>query len=79
MEPTVEFKVNVRLDLINQYGKDKVEKIIKDYIHLAILKLGKQELLEDLKTIDIDDRTWQSAREKAWNEYGSKYLFNVSS
>jgi hypothetical protein len=78
MDTTVEFKIQVGLELVQQYGKDKIEKIIQDYLNLAILKLAKQELLDDLKTIDIKDNQWIIAREKAWTEYGSKYLFKVT-
>ncbi len=78
MDTTVEFKIQVGLELVQQYGKDKIEKIIQDYLNLAILKLAKQELLDDLKTIDIKDNQWINAREKAWTEYGSKYLFKVT-
>jgi len=78
MDTTVEFKVQVGLELVKQYGKDKIEKIIQDYLNLAILKLAKQELLDDLKTIDINEKQWINAREKAWTEYGSKYLFQVT-
>ena len=77
MDTTVEFKVQVGLELVQQYGKDKIEKIIQDYLNLAIIKLSKQELLDDLKTIDIKDKKWLSARENAWTEYGSKYLFKI--
>jgi len=79
MEPTIEFKVQVGQEIVKQYGRDRVEKFIQDYFNLAILRLSKQELLDDLKTIDINDKQWIAAREKAWNEYGSKYLFKVSS
>jgi hypothetical protein len=78
MESMVEFKIQVGIELVQQYGKDKIEKIIQDYLNLAIVKLAKQELLDDLKTIDINDNQWISTREKAWSEYGSKYLFRVS-
>jgi len=78
MDTAVEFKVQVGLELVKQYGKDKIEKIIQDYLNLAIVKLAKQELLDDLKTIDIKDKVWLNAREKAWTEYGSKYLFQVT-
>ena len=43
MDTTVEFKVQVGLELVQQYGKDKIEKIIQDDLNLAILKLSKQE------------------------------------
>ena len=78
MESTVEFKIQVGVELVQQYGKDKIEKIIQDYLNLAILRLAKLDLLEDLATIDVADSQWLRAREKAWTEYGSKYLFKVS-
>jgi len=78
MDTTVEFRIQVGLELVQQYGKDKIEKIIQDYLNLAIIKLAKKELLDDLKTIDIKDNQWLNAREKAWTEYGSKYLFKVT-
>jgi hypothetical protein len=79
METTMEFKVQVGYELVKLYGKDKIEKIIQDYLNLAILKLSKEELIEDLKEINIKDDQWLSAREKAWTDYGSKYLFKVTS
>lgn len=78
MESTVEFKIQVGVELVQQYGKDRIEKIIQDYLNLAILRLAKIELLEELATIDVADNQWIQAREKAWTEYGSKYLFKVS-
>jgi hypothetical protein len=78
MESTMEFKVQVGLELVQQYGKDKIEKIIQDYLNLAMIRLAKQELLDDLKTIDLNENHWIDAREKAWTEYGSKYLFKVT-
>jgi len=78
MDTAVEFKVHVGLELVKQYGKDKIEKIIQDYLNLAIVKLAKQELLDDLKTIDIKDKAWLNAREKALTEYGCKFLFQVT-
>ena len=78
MDSTVEFKIQVGLELVQQYSKDKIEKIIQDYLNLAIVRLAKEELLDDLKTIDVEDNQWVKSREKAWSEYGSKYLFKVS-
>ncbi len=78
MENQIEFKIHVGTELVNQYGKDKIEKIIQDYLNLAILKLSKGELIQDLNKIDIQDEQWLTAREKAWSDYGSKYLFRVS-
>lgn len=78
MKPPVEFKVQVGQELIEQYGKDKIEKIIEDYLNLAILKLSKGELIKDLSTVDVSQNTWQKARQMAWESYGSKYLFKVS-
>lgn len=78
MESTIEFRIQVGAELVEQYGKDKIEKIIQDYLNLAVVKLAKQELLDELKTIDINDSQWIKARNKAWADYGSKYLFKVS-
>ncbi len=72
MDSTVEFKIQVGFELVQQYGKDKIEKIIQDYLNLAVLKLSKQDMLDELAEIDITDSQWNTAREKAWTEYGSR-------
>ena len=79
MKYTTEFKIQVENELVKMYGKDKIENFLEKYLNLAIIKLSKQELLDDLKTIDINDRKWQTSRQNAWNEYGSKLLLKVSS
>lgn len=79
MASIVEFKIQIGQEIVQRYGKDKIEKFIQDYLNLAIVKLAKTELLDDLKTINIGDNLWNIAREKAWNEYGSQYLFRVTS
>ncbi len=79
MEYTTEFKVQVGNELVKMYGKDKIESFLEKYLNLAIIKLSKQELLDDLQTIDIDDSKWQTARQNAWNEYGSKLFLKVNS
>ncbi len=78
MDTTVEFKVQVGLELANQYGKERIEKLIQDCLYLAVIKLAKQELPDDLSTVNINDKAWLDAREKARTEYGSKYLFQVT-
>ncbi|MCE2963970.1 MAG: hypothetical protein ACK5UE_07300 [Chitinophagales bacterium] len=78
METSVEFKVHVGTELVELYGKTKIEKLIQDYLNLAILKLSKQEMIDELETIDIKNKDWQETKEKAWTEYGSKYLFKVT-
>ena len=79
MEYTTEFKVQVGNELVKMYGKDKIENFLEKYLNLAIIKLSKQELLDDLKTIDINDRKWQTSRQNAWSEYGSKLFLKVNS
>lgn len=69
-----EFKVQIGTELVKMYGKGKIEAFLEKHLNLAIIKLSKEELLADLKNIDINDLQWQSAREKAWQEYGSKFL-----
>lgn len=78
MDTSVEFKVNVGSELVAQYGKEKIEKFIQDYLNLAVLRLGKTELLDDLKDIDINEKQWNDTRDQAWSEYGRKFLFRVS-
>ena len=79
MEYTTEFKVHIGNELVKMYGKDKIESFLEKYLNLAIIKLSKQELLDDLQTIDINDYKWQTARQNAWNEYGSKLFLKVNS
>lgn len=40
-----------------------------------ILKNAAQEVLEDLKTIDLEnDEAWQTARHLAWQQEKHKYI-----
>ena len=79
MKYTTEFKIQVGNELVKMYGKDKIENFLEKYLNLAIIKMSKQELLDDLQTIDINDDKWQTARQNAWDEYGSKLFLKVSS
>ncbi|MEA3450785.1 MAG: hypothetical protein U9Q83_02660 [Bacteroidota bacterium] len=79
MKYTTEFKIQIENELVKMYGKEKIESFLEKYLNLAIIKLSKQELLDDLQTIDINDNKWQTARQNAWNEYGSKLFLKVSS
>lgn len=74
MNAMVEFKVQIEEDIVNEYGKDTLEKHLQEYLTKAILKLTAKEILDDLKTIDIKENCWLMEREKAWNNY-SKHFF----
>ena len=73
----VEFKLQVDEDIVQEYGKDILEKYLQEYLSKAILRLTAKEILDDLKTIDIEENSWQQARERAWKNYGQHYFLNV--
>lgn len=77
MNAMVEFKVQVEEDIVNEYGKDTLEKYLQEYLTKAILKLTAKEILDDLKTIDLNERDLSKAREKAWNDYGKRVFLKV--
>ena len=41
--------------------------------------LEKVDNEDDLKSIDINEESWQRAREKAWDSFGQQYFLKVSS
>jgi hypothetical protein len=43
------------------------------------LPLTTKEILDDLKTINVEENILQQAREKVWNDYGKHYFLMVSS
>ena len=77
MKNKIEFKVQVDEDIVQEYGKDNLETYLQEYLSKAILRLTAKDILDDLKTIDIDDNSWQQARERAWQNYGQHYFLNV--
>ncbi len=79
MGSMVEFKVEVEEDIVKEYGKDVMEKYLQEYLTKAILGLAAKEILDDLKTIDVNEEGWLRAREKAWDNYGKHYFLKVSS
>ncbi len=78
MNTMVEFKVQVEEDIVNEYGKDTLEKYLQEYLTKAILKLTAKEILDDLKTTDLNERILSKAREKAWNDYGKRVFLKVT-
>lgn len=78
MNTMVEFKVQVEEDIVNEYGKDTLEKYLQEYLTKAILKLTAKEILDDLKTIDLNESVLSKAREKAWNDYGKRVFLKVT-
>jgi hypothetical protein len=77
MKTMVEFKVQVEEDIVSEYGKDILEHYLQEYLSKAILKLTAKELLDDLKSIEITDKSWLLARERAWNNYGKHHFLKV--
>jgi hypothetical protein len=73
----VEFKVQIEEDIVNEYGKDILEQYLQEYLTKAILKLAAKEILDDLKAIDIKDKSWLKARERAWDNFGKHYFLHV--
>jgi hypothetical protein len=52
-----------------------VESYLQDFVKKMLLKTAAQDVLEDLKTIDLqNDKEWQTARHLAWQQEKHKYL-----
>ena len=62
---------------VDEYGKERLEKYLQEYLSKALLKLAAQELLEDLKQIDIQDEEWQQARARAFHVLDSLQVLSL--
>ncbi len=71
-----EFKIQVDDKIVRDFGKDILEHFFQEYYSKAILKLAAKEILKDWDDAEIQDKQWQSARERAWNKHGH-YFINV--
>ena len=71
-----EFKIQVDDKTVNDFGKDLLERFFQDYYSKALLKLAASEILKDLDDNEIQDESWQSARERAWQKHG-QFFINV--
>jgi hypothetical protein len=71
----VEFKIQLEDSIVQTFGHQQVEAYLQDFVKKMLLKTAAQEILEDLKTIDIqNDKEWQTARNLAWQQEKHKYL-----
>ncbi len=69
-----EFKVQLEDKLVQTIGYSTIEKFLSEYINQIILKISANDVLKDLKSIDLEnDNKWKIAREEAWKEQGYKY------
>lgn len=69
-----EFKVQLEDKLVQTIGYSTIEKFLSEYMNQIILKISANDVLKDLKSIDLEnDNKWKIAREEAWKEQGYKY------
>lgn len=73
-----EFKVQLDDKLVQTLGYTTIENALKAYLNQFILKVSSQDVLDDLKDIQLEnDPRWSIAREGAWKEQGYKYQRNL--
>ncbi|TAE59693.1 MAG: hypothetical protein EAZ89_02260 [Bacteroidetes bacterium] len=71
----VEFKIQLEESLVQTFGYKEVEQYLQDFVKKMLLKAAAQDVLEDLKTIDLqNDKEWQTARHLAWKQERYKYI-----
>ena len=68
-----EFKIQLEYSLVQQFGYEEVDDYLKELVKKLHLKMAAQEILQDLKEIDLEnDPQWQSARKSAWEQEKDK-------
>lgn len=73
----VEFKIQLEENFVKSFGQEEIEKYLKEFTEILILKSAAKDILEDLKTIDLqNDKEWQTARNLAWKQEKHKYIFS---
>jgi hypothetical protein len=73
----IEFKIQVDESVVQTFGYKQIENYLQDFINNMLLKAAAQEVLEDIKTIDLqNDKEWQTARHLAWQQEKHKYLIS---
>ena len=71
----VEFKIQLEESVVQKFGYEEVENYLQDFVKKLLLKEAAQDVLEDLKTIDMqNDKEWQAARHLAWEQEKHKYV-----
>lgn len=64
-----ELKITINEELLADLGQEQVQRAVVETLEKLQLKKHLPEMLADLKAIDVQDKDWKKAREKAWNEY----------
>ena len=55
-----EFKIQLEDSFVQQYGYSKVDAYLKEFVKKLSLKIAAQELLHDIKEIDLEnDPQWK--------------------
>lgn len=71
----VEFKIQLDESVVKTFGHKQVESYLQDFVKTMLLKAAAQDVLEELKTIDLqNDKEWQAARHLAWQQEKHTYL-----
>ncbi len=71
----VEFKIQLEESFVKTFGQEEIEKYLKEFTKTLILKSAAKDILEDLKSIDLqNDKEWQTARNLAWQQEKHKYI-----
>ncbi|SEM65798.1 hypothetical protein SAMN05216436_106129 [bacterium A37T11] len=69
-----EFKVQLDDQVVQALGYKPIEQYLNKHIVRMILKMSSQDLLKDLKEVDLEnDEQWKIAREEAWKTQAHKY------
>lgn len=77
MTKIVEFKIQLDESIVQTFGHKQVESYLQDFVKKMLLKAAAQDVLEDLKIIDLqNDKEWQTARHLAWQQEKHKYLIS---
>ena len=71
----VEFKVQVEESVVQSVGYNKIDKQLNDFMRKIILKIAAQDILDDLKSFDLEnDAEWKISRNLAWEQEQHKYV-----
>ena len=70
----VEFKIQLEDKFVQRLGYSTVESYLQDFMQKLELKFAAQDVLKDLKDIDLEnDEQWQLSRSLAWQQESHKY------
>lgn len=71
----VEFKIQLEDQYVQKLGEENIEKLLQEMVRQMVLKAAAGEILEEIKTIDLqNDEKWQLSRDLAWEQHSSQYL-----